>query len=488
MSISSRLSDKSLLKQQCYIDGEWVFADDGSDFPVINPANGMELRRVPGMGAAETGRAVLAAHAAWPDWRDRTAKERAVILRRWYGLIMANQDDLATILTSEMGKALAEAKAEVAYAAAFVEWFAEEGRRIYGDVIPTHRTDSRIVIIKQPVGVCAAITPWNFPSAMPTRKIAPALASGCTMVLKPAGQTPLSALALMELAWRAGIPKGVLNVVTGDSSIIGRELCENPLVRKLTFTGSTPIGKLLMRQSSETLKKISLELGGHAPFIVFDDADLEAAIEGAVVAKYRSSGQTCVCANRILVQDGIYEAFVSKFISATKNLKVGNGLDPAVNIGPLIDRDALEKMEEQVRDGIAKGATVSLGGKPHELGYTFFEPTILTDVTPDMLCARQETFGPVAPVMRFQSEADAISIANDTPYGLAAYLYSRDLARVIRVSEALEYGMVGVNTGLISTEVAPFGGVKQSGIGREGSKYGIEEYLEMKYICIGNLR
>jgi succinate-semialdehyde dehydrogenase/glutarate-semialdehyde dehydrogenase len=454
---------------------------------VINPADGTILAHVPNMGSDETGRAIEAAYDAWADWRNLTAKERAVILRRWYDLIMVNQEDLAVILTSEMGKAIAEAKGEVAYAAAFVEWFAEEGRRTYGDVIPTHRSDNRILVIKQPIGVCAAITPWNFPSAMPTRKIAPALAAGCTMVLKPAGQTPLSALALVELAERAGVPRGVLNVVTGNSSIIGRELSENPLVRKLTFTGSTEVGKLLMRQSSGTLKKISLELGGHAPFIVFEDADLDAATEGAVVAKYRSSGQTCVCANRILVQDSVYDAFVGKFVSATERLNVGNGLDPAVNVGPLIDRAALEKMEEHVRDGVAKGATLSLGGKPHELGRTFFEPTVLTDVTPDMLCMREETFGPVAPVMRFHSESEAIPVANDTPYGLAAYIYSRDLARVIRVGEALEYGMVGVNTGLISTEVAPFGGVKQSGIGREGSKYGIEEYLEIKYLCLGNI-
>ncbi len=488
MSIPGRLADKTLLRSQCYVDGNWVPADDGSDFPVINPADGTLLGRVPNMGSAETRRAVQAAHAAWAGWRSRTAKERAVILRRWYELIIENQDDLAVILTSEMGKALAEAKGEIAYAAAFVEWFAEEGRRSYGDVIPAHRSDSRIIVIKQPVGVCAAITPWNFPSAMPTRKMAPALAAGCTMVLKPARQTPLSALALMELASRAEIPPGVINVVTGDSSVIGRELSENPLVRKLTFTGSTEVGKLLMRQSSGTVKRVSLELGGHAPFIVFDDADLDAATEGAVVAKYRSAGQTCVCANRILVQDSVYDAFVGKFVSAAGSLKVGNGLDPTTNIGPLIDSAALEKMQEHVRDAIAKGATLSLGGATHQLGGKFFEPTILTEVTPDMLCAREETFGPVAPIMRFHSEADAISIANDTPYGLAAYLYSRDLARVIRVGEALEYGMVGINTGLISTEIAPFGGVKQSGIGREGSKYGIEEYLEIKYMCVGGLR
>ncbi|MGA8829995.1 MAG: NAD-dependent succinate-semialdehyde dehydrogenase [Desulfomonilaceae bacterium] len=487
MSISNHLADKTLLRQQCYIDGQWVIADDGSDFPVINPADGTILGRVPNMGSTETRHAVQAAYDAWIGWCNRTAKERAVILRSWFELIMANRDDLAIILTSEMGKALEEAKGEVTYAAAFVEWFAEEGRRTYGDVIPTHRADNRILVIKQPIGVCAAITPWNFPSAMPTRKIAPALAAGCAMVLKPAGQTPLSALALMELAERAGIPRGVLNVVTGDSSVIGRELSENSLVRKLSFTGSTEVGKLLMRQSSGTLKKISLELGGHAPFLVFEDADLDAATEGALVAKYRSSGQTCVCANRILVQDSIYDAFVHKFVSAVKPLTVGNGLDPAVKIGPLIDRAALEKMEEHVRDAVSKGATLSLGGKSHSLGQTFFEPTILTDVTTDMLCMREETFGPVAPVMRFRCEAEAISIANDTLYGLAAYIYSRDLARVIRVSEALEYGMVGINTGLISTEVAPFGGVKQSGIGREGSKYGIEEYLEIKYVCIGSL-
>lgn len=488
MSISMSLGDKTLLRQQCYINGKWSLADDGTDFPVINPADGTILGHVPNMGSAETSRAVEAAHAALSGWSGRTAKERAGILRDWYDLIMANLDDLAVILTSEMGKAVTEARGEVAYAAAFVEWFAEEGKRTYGDVIPTHRMDNRILVMKQPIGVCAAITPWNFPSAMPTRKIAPALAAGCTMVLKPAGQTPLSALALMELAERAGVPAGVINMVTGNSSVIGRELSENPLVRKLSFTGSTEVGKLLMRQCSGTLKKISLELGGHAPFIVFEDADLDAAAEGALVAKYRSSGQTCVCANRVLVQDSVYEAFVRKFVAATESLNVGNGLDPGVNIGPLIDRAALEKMGEHVRDGIAKGATLSLGGKPHALGRTFFEPTILTDATPDMLCMTEETFGPIAPVMRFHTEAEAIAVANDTPYGLAAYLYSRDLARVIRVGEALEYGMVGVNTGLLSTEVAPFGGIKQSGIGREGSKYGIEEYLEMKYLCLGNIR
>lgn len=488
MSTSIKLADQILFKQQAYIDGNWVDADDGTDIAVTNPADGTTLGRVPNLGSTEVHRSVEAAYAAWPAWRDRTARERALILRRWYELIMANQDDLAVILTSEMGKTLGEAKGEVAYAASFVEWFAEEGKRTYGDVIPTHRQDSRIIVIKQPVGVCAAITPWNFPIAMPARKAAPALAAGCTMVLKPASQTPYSALALAELADRAGVPKGVLNIVTGASSIIGQELTENTLVRKLTFTGSTGVGKLLMRQCAGTVKKISLELGGHAPFIVFDDADLDAAVEGAIVAKFRASGQTCVCTNRILVQDSVYDDFVAKFVAAASSLHVGNGLDPTVNVGPLIDQAAVEKMEEHIRDGVAKGATLTLGGKRHKLGRTFFEPTVLTGVTPDMLCAREETFGPVAPIMRFSSEDEAVSIANDTDYGLAAYFYSRDLGRAIRVSEALEYGMVGVNTGIISTEIAPFGGIKQSGIGREGSKYGIEEYLEIKYVCVGNLR
>jgi succinate-semialdehyde dehydrogenase/glutarate-semialdehyde dehydrogenase len=487
MSDTINLKDKTLFRQQCYIDGTWVSADNRNDYPVTNPADGTILGSVPKMGTAEVRRAIEAAHAAWPAWRDRTAKERGVILRRWFELIMANLDDLAAILTAEMGKTLGESRGEVAYAASFLEWFAEEGRRTYGDVIPPHRQDSRILVFKQPIGVCAAITPWNFPSAMPTRKVAPALAAGCTMVLKPASQTPYSALALMELAERAGLPAGVLSVVTGESSVVGKELTENPLVRKLTFTGSTEIGKLLMRQCAGTMKKLSLELGGLAPFIVFDDADIDAAVEGAMVAKYRMAGQTCICANRILVQDGVYQAFVDKFVAAAKKLQVGNGSDPSTNIGPLIDDAAVAKMEAQISDGMAKGAVVSLGGKRHELGRTFFQPTVLTDVTPDMLCATEETFGPVAPIMRFTSEADAISIANNTDYGLAAYLYTRDLARAIRATEALEYGMVGVNTGIISCEIAPFGGVKQSGIGREGSKYGIEEYLEIKYVCIGNL-
>lgn len=487
MSDSITLTDKALFRQHCYIDGTWVSARDGKDYPVINPADGEELGRVPRLSGEEVRRAIDAAHTALPAWRERTAKERAVILRRWFDLIMANQEDLAAILTAEMGKTLAESRGEVAYAASFIEWFAEEGKRTYGDVIPQHRQDSRILVFKQPIGVCAAITPWNFPSAMPTRKVAPALAAGCTMILRPASQTPFSALALMELAERAGLPAGVLNIVTGDSSVVGKELTENPLVRKLSFTGSTEVGKLLMRQCAGTMKKLSLELGGLAPFIVFDDADVDAAVEGAMVAKYRVAGQTCICANRILVQDGVYSAFVEKFVAAAKKLQVGNGFDPTTNIGPLIDDAAVAKMEAQIGDGIAKGAVVSLGGKRHALGRTFFEPTVLTEVTPDMLCAKEETFGPVAPVMRFGSEQEAVAIANDTDYGLAAYVYSRDLARMFRVTEALEYGMVGVNTGIISCEVAPFGGVKQSGIGREGSKYGIEEYLEIKYVCIGNL-
>ena len=488
MHVPINLTDENLFKQQCYIDGNWVYADDRTDFPVTNPADGTILGRVPNMGAREVSRAVLAAYTAWPGWRARTAKERAVILHRWYELIMANREDLAVIVTSEMGKTLSESKIEVARAAACLEWFAEEGRRTYGDVIPAHRQDNRIVVIKQPVGVCGAITPWNFPFNLPTRKAATALAAGCTIVLKPAGQTPYSSLALVELAERAGLPKGVLNIVTGNSSVIGRELSENPLVRQVSFTGSTEVGKLLMRQCSGTLKKLSLELGGHAPFIVFEDADLDAAVEGAVEAKFRSSGQSCVCTNRILVQERFYDSFLAKFVAAVSGLEAGNGLDPTVKVGPLIDQAAVDRVEEQIRDAIGRGATLSLGGKRHRLGRTFFEPTILSEVTPDMLCAKEETFGPLVPLIRFSSEEQAVSIANDTNYGLASYVYSRDLARVIRVTEALEYGMVGVNTGAITTEVAPFGGVKESGLGRECSKYGIEEYLETKYVCIGNLR
>jgi succinate-semialdehyde dehydrogenase / glutarate-semialdehyde dehydrogenase len=481
------LKDSRLFRQQGYIDGEWVDAEDRSTFEVTDPADGSMLGHVPNMGAAQTRRAIEAANAAWPGWRTMTAKERAGILRRWYELVLENQQDLAYLMTAEQGKPLAESKSEIAYAASFIEWFAEEGKRIYGDTIPHHQPDKRLVVIKQPVGVCAAITPWNFPAAMITRKVAPALAAGCTVVLKPAEQTPFSALALAELAERAGVPKGVMNVITGDPQPIGAELTSNPLVRKLSFTGSTQVGKLLMQQCAATVKKLSLELGGNAPFIVFSDADLDAAVEGAMASKYRNTGQTCVCANRLLVQHEVYDTFAEKLAVKVRGLKVGRGTEPGVWQGPLIDSDALAKVEEHVADAVAKGARVLTGGKRHSLGGTFFEPTILTNVTSGMKLAREETFGPVAPLFRFKSEEEAVRMANDTEYGLAAYLYTRDVGRVWRVSEALEYGMVGANTGIISTEVAPFGGMKQSGLGREGSKYGIEEYLEVKYLCMGGV-
>ncbi|OFX10621.1 MAG: succinate-semialdehyde dehydrogenase (NADP(+)), partial [Alphaproteobacteria bacterium RIFOXYD12_FULL_60_8] len=450
-------------------------------------ADGAVLGHVPNMGATETRRAIAAADAAWEPWRRRTAKERATILRRWQGLILENLDDLAVIMVREQGKPLAEARGEVAYAASFVEWFAEEGRRIYGEVIPSHGVDKRILVLKQPIGVAAAITPWNFPSAMITRKVAPALAAGCPVVIKPAEDTPLSALALAVLAERAGLPKGVINVVTGDPVAIGRELMENPIVRKLSFTGSTEVGKLLMRGCAETLKKLSLELGGNAPFIVFDDADLDAAVAGAMASKYRNTGQTCVCANRLLIQDGVYEAFADKLAEKVSTLKVGPGLTGESQQGPLINAEALVKVERLVADAVEKGAKVRCGGRRHALGGAFYEPTILTDVTPDMDCMREEIFGPVAPLVRFSTEAEALALANATAYGLASYFYSRDVGRVWRMSEGLEFGIVGVNEGLISTEVAPFGGVKESGIGREGSKYGIEEYLEVKYVCLGGV-
>jgi succinate-semialdehyde dehydrogenase/glutarate-semialdehyde dehydrogenase len=437
------------------------------------------------MGAAETRRAIAAAAAALPAWAARTAKDRANILRRWFDLIVANQDDLATIMTAEQGKPLAESKGEIAYAASFIEWFAEEGKRLYGDIIPGHQTDKRILVLRQPVGVVAAITPWNFPAAMITRKAGPALAAGCTMVLKPATQTPYSALALAELGARAGLPPGVFSVLTGSASAIGGEMTGNPTVRKITFTGSTEIGKKLMAQSVSTLKKLSLELGGNAPFIVFDDADLDAAVAGAIASKYRNTGQTCVCANRLLVQSGVYEEFARKLNAAVSKLRVGDGLAGVTDQGPLIDAKAVAKIEEHIADAVGKGAKIALGGKRHALGGTFFEPTILTDVTPAMLVAREETFGPVAPLFKFDTEAQAIAMANDTEFGLAAYLYTRDLARSWRVSEAIEYGIVGLNTGIISTEVAPFGGVKESGFGREGSKYGILDYTELKYVCVG---
>src|SRR5215470_13743688 len=481
------LKDPTLFRQQCYVDGKWADADSGKTIEVNNPATGEVLGTVPSMGATETRRAIEAANAAWPAWRKKTAKERANILRKWFNLMMENQEDLAVLMTAEQGKPLAEAKGEIAYGASFVEWFAEEAKRVYGDTIPQHQPDKRIVVIKEPIGVVAAITPWNFPNAMITRKCAPALAAGCPVVIKPASQTPFSALALGELAERAGFPKGVLNIVTGSAKAIGGEMTSNPIVRKLSFTGSTEIGKLLMEQCAGTVKKVSLELGGNAPFIVFDDADLDAAIEGAIASKYRNTGQTCVCANRLLVQDGVYDAFAKKLAVAVAKLKVGDGLKGETHQGPLIDMKAVAKVEEHIADAIGKGAKIAVGGKRHALGGSFFEPTILVDVTPKMAVAREETFGPVAPLFRFKTEDEAIRMANDTEFGLAAYFFSRDIGRVWRVAEAVEYGIVGINTGIISTEVAPFGGVKESGIGREGSKYGIEDFLEIKYLCMGGI-
>src|SRR5712672_3265227 len=481
------LKDPKLFRQQCYVNGEWVDALNRGTIPVTNPATGETLGTVPRMGAEETRRAIEAADKALPAWRSKTAKERAQILRRWYDLMMANQDDLATLMTAEQGKPLAESKGEIAYAAAFIEWFGEEGKRIYGDTIPSHGVDKRIVVTKEPIGVCAAITPWNFPAAMITRKCGPALAAGCTMVVKPASQTPYSALALAVLAERAGVPKGVLSWVTGGAKEIGGEMTSNPIVRKLTFTGSTEIGKLLMEQCAGTVKKVSLELGGNAPFIVFDDADIEMAVKGAIASKYRNAGQTCVCANRILVQDGVYEAFTKRLAETAGAMKVANGFEPGAVIGPLIDMKAVEKVEAHIADALKKGAKIVVGGKRSALGGSFFEPTVLTDVTTDMMITREETFGPVAPLYRFKTEDEAIRMANDTEFGLAAYFYSRDIGRVWRVAEALEYGIVGINEGIISTEIAPFGGMKESGIGREGSKYGIEEFLEVKYLCMGGI-
>jgi succinate-semialdehyde dehydrogenase/glutarate-semialdehyde dehydrogenase len=483
------MNDSTLLRTRAYIDGAWTEADDGARFDVLNPADGGVLASVPDMGAAETRRAIEAAAAALPAWRARTAKERAAILRKWFELIMAHQEDLAVLMTSEQGKPLAEARGEVAYGASFIEWFAEEGKRVYGDVIPAHGADKRILVLKEPIGVVAAITPWNFPIAMITRKAGPALAAGCTMVIKPAEDTPLCALALAELAERAGLPKGVLNIVTTmKAAEVGGELTANPIVRKLSFTGSTEVGKLLMRQSADTVKKVALELGGNAPFIVFDDADLDAAVAGAMASKYRNAGQTCVCANRLLVQDGIYDAFAARLAEAVAKLKVGPGLSGDVQQGPLINADAVAKVEELLGDAVAKGAKIVCGGKRHALGGTFFEPTIVTGLTPAMRIAREEIFGPVAPLFRFHTEDEAIRMANDTEFGLAAYFYARDIARVWRVAEGLEYGIVGINEGIISTEVAPFGGVKESGIGREGSKYGIDDFVEIKYLCMGGIR
>jgi succinate-semialdehyde dehydrogenase/glutarate-semialdehyde dehydrogenase len=480
-----KLRDPDLLRTRAFVGGAWVDAANGATQDVTNPATGEVLGTVPVLGAAETRRAIEAAGAALPAWAARTAKERAAILRRWYELLMANQEDLATLMTAEQGKPLAEAKGEIAYAASFIEWFAEEGKRLYGDVIPGHQSDKRLLVLRQPVGVVAAITPWNFPLAMITRKAGPALAAGCTFVCKPAGQTPYSALAAAVLAERAGVPAGVISVVTGNAAAIGAEMTSNPIVRKLTFTGSTEIGKKLMAQCAATMKKVSLELGGNAPFIVFEDADLDAAVAGAIASKYRNTGQTCVCANRLLVQAPVYEEFTRRLVAAVSKLKVGDGLKGATDQGPLIDAKALAKVEEHLADAVGKGARIVQGGRRHALGGTFFEPTVLTGVTPKMLIAREETFGPIAPLFRFESEADAVRMANDTEFGLAAYFYTRDLARSWRVAEALEYGIVGLNTGLISTEVAPFGGMKESGTGREGSKYGILDYTELKYLCVG---
>jgi succinate-semialdehyde dehydrogenase/glutarate-semialdehyde dehydrogenase len=480
-----QLNDPKLFRQQAYIDGAWVDADNGQTLKVNNPATGEIIGSVPKMGATETRRAIEAADKALPAWRALTAKDRANKLRKWFDLMMANQEDLARLMTLEQGKPLTESRGEIAYAASFLEWFGEEAKRVYGDMIPGHQVDKRLMVLKQPIGVTAAITPWNFPSAMITRKAGPALAAGCTMVLKPASQTPYSALALAELAERAGIPKGVFSVVTGSAGEVGAELTGNPIVRKLTFTGSTEIGRQLMIECAKDIKKVSLELGGNAPFIVFDDADLDAAVEGALISKYRNNGQTCVCANRLYIQDGIYDAFVEKLTAAVAKLNIGNGLENGITTGPLIDAKAMAKVQEHIEDAVSKGARVVAGGKPHALGGTFFEPTVLVDVPRNAAVAKEETFGPLAPLFRFKDEADVIAMANDTEFGLASYFYARDLSRVFRVGEALEYGIVGVNTGIISNEVAPFGGIKASGLGREGSKYGIEDYLEIKYLCIG---
>jgi succinate-semialdehyde dehydrogenase / glutarate-semialdehyde dehydrogenase len=483
--LASMLKDPSLLATRAYVAGEWIDADDGTTFPVTNPARGDVIAHVPNLGRAETARAIAAAAAAMKDWAARPAKERANILRAWFNLMMENVEDLGKILTAEMGKPLAEAKGEVAYGASFIEWFAEEAKRIYGETIPGHMRDKRITVLKQPIGVVGSITPWNFPNAMITRKCGPALAAGCGFVGRPAAETPLSALALAVLADRAGLPKGIFSIITSKrSSDIGKEFCENPLVRKLTFTGSTEVGRILLRQAADQVLKCSMELGGNAPFIVFDDADLDAAVAGAMASKFRNNGQTCVCANRIYVQAGVYDAFAEKLAAALAKTRVGDGLTEDVQFGPLVNMAAVEKVEEHIADALAKGGQVITGGKRHALGGSFFEPTIVTGVTQAMAVAQEETFGPVAPLFRFDTEEQAIAHANDTIFGLAAYFYARDIGRVTRVQEALEYGIVGVNTGIISTEVAPFGGVKQSGLGREGSRHGIEDYLEMKYICL----
>lgn len=483
--LRSLLKDPSLLATKAYVAGEWIDADDGTSFEVTNPARGDVIARVPNLGRAETARAIAAAAKAQKEWAARTGKERAAIMRKWFDLMMANQDDLGTILCAEMGKPLAEAKGEIAYGASFIEWFGEEAKRVYGETIPGHQRDKRITVIKQPIGVVASITPWNFPNAMITRKCGPALAVGCAFVARPASETPLSALALAVLGERAGLPAGILSVITSErASDIGKEFCENPVVRKLTFTGSTEVGRILLRQAADQVMKCSMELGGNAPFIVFDDADLDKAVEGAMVSKFRNNGQTCVCANRIYVQSGVYDAFAEKLRAAVAKSQVGDGLKDPVQFGPLINMDAVEKVEEHIADATAKGAKVVLGGARHELGGSFFQPTVLTGVTDEMTVTNEETFGPVAPLFRFETEEEVIEKANATIFGLASYFFARDIGRITRVQEALEYGMVGVNTGLISTEVAPFGGVKQSGLGREGSHHGMEDYLEMKYICL----
>ena len=480
------LQDRRLFRQACYLDGQWIETAQAT-IAVDNPATGEIIGTVPRLGIAETRQAIDAANRALPLWRRKTAKERAIVMRRWFDLMMANQEDLARLMTIEQGKPLVESRGEVAYAASFLEWFGEEAKRVYGDTVPQHQPDKRIVVLKEPIGVVGCITPWNFPLAMITRKAGPAIAVGCTVVLKPASQTPFSALALAELAERAGMPAGVLNVITGSATEIGAELTSNPIVRKLSFTGSTATGKILMAQCAGTVKKLSLELGGNAPFIVFDDADLDAAVEGAIVSKYRNTGQTCVCANRLLVQDAVYDVFARKLAAAVSTLQTGPGLEPGATQGPLIDDRAVEKVESHIRDATSKGAKVLVGGRRHRLGGRFFETTVLTEVTPSMMIAREETFGPVAPLFRFKTEEDAVALANDTEFGLASYFYGRDIGRIWRVAEALEYGIVGINTGLISTEVAPFGGVKESGLGREGSKYGTEEFLEIKYLCLGGI-
>ncbi len=482
-----KLNDSTLFRQQCFVNGAWLDATDGATMGVSNPADASAIGAVPAMGAGQTREAIEAADAAWPAWRAKTGKERANILRRWFDLMMENQEDLAVIMTTEQGKPLTESRGEIAYAASFIEWFAEEAKRVYGDVMGHPLPGRRIVVLKQPIGVVAAITPWNFPSAMITRKCSPALAAGCPVVIRPASQTPFSALALAELAQRAGIPAGVLNVITGPSAAMGAELTGNPTVRKLSFTGSTEVGKKLMAQCASNVKKVSLELGGNAPFIVFDDADLDAAVAGAMGCKYRNAGQTCVCANRLLVQDGVHDEFAARLAEAAKALKVGNGLEEGVQQGPLIDVRAIEKVEFHIADATGHGASVVAGGSRHALGGTFFQPTVLSNVTTAMAISREETFGPVAPLFRFKDETQAIALANDTEFGLAAYFYSRDLGRVWRVAEALEYGLVGINEGIISNEIAPFGGVKESGIGREGSKYGMDDFLEIKYLCIGGI-